>query len=151
MNSASLTVFHVKKMISAQGLIAQFGMCQTKILDFCGCRTHELRHARLALQIILHRKIVKILEFLVWHYLLEIYSLPSVFIDIKMFTRNWPTTGLQIYGGPGSLFHDFKIWPITFQGRGLVDPSFLVVKISHFNKNIHLTVSLLTPQNRKYK
>ena len=25
-------------------------------------------------------------------------------------------TGLQIYGGPGSLSHDFKIWPITFQG-----------------------------------
>ena len=27
-------------------------------------------------------------------------------------------TGLQIYGGPGSLSHDFKIWPITFQGSG---------------------------------
>ena len=26
--------------------------------------------------------------------------------------------GLQIYGGPGSLSHDFKIWPITFQGSG---------------------------------
>ena len=25
-------------------------------------------------------------------------------------------TGLQIYGGPGSLSHDFKIWPITFLG-----------------------------------
>ena len=25
-------------------------------------------------------------------------------------------SGLQIYGGPGSLSHDFKIWPITFQG-----------------------------------
>ena len=24
--------------------------------------------------------------------------------------------GLQIYGGCGSLSHDFKIWPITFQG-----------------------------------
>ena len=24
--------------------------------------------------------------------------------------------GLQIYDGPGSLSHDFKIWPITFQG-----------------------------------
>ena len=28
------------------------------------------------------------------------------------------TPGLQIYGGPGSLSHDFKIWPITFQGSG---------------------------------
>ena len=23
-------------------------------------------------------------------------------------------SALQIYGGPGSLSHDFKIWPITF-------------------------------------
>ena len=57
--------------------------------------------------------------------------------------------GLQIYGGPGSLSHDFKIWPVTFRGSGPVDPSFLVVKKSHFNKNIHLTASLRTPQNRK--
>ena len=39
--------------------------------------------------------------------------------------------GLQIYGGPGSLSHDFKIWP---KAVGPVDPSFLVVKKSHFNK-----------------
>ena len=31
-------------------------------------------------------------------------------------------TGLQIYGGPGSLFHDFQIWPITFQGSGPSGP-----------------------------
>ena len=30
--------------------------------------------------------------------------------------------GLQIYGGPGSLSHDFKIWPITFQGCGPSGP-----------------------------
>ena len=30
--------------------------------------------------------------------------------------------GLQIYGGPGSLSHDFKIWPITFQGSGPSGP-----------------------------
>ena len=59
-------------------------------------------------------------------------------------------SGLQIYGGPGSLSHDFKIWLITFQGSGPVDPSFLIVKKSHLIKNIHLTVSLQTPQNRKY-
>ena len=29
---------------------------------------------------------------------------------------------LQIYGGPGSLSHDFKIWPITFQGSGPSGP-----------------------------
>ena len=32
------------------------------------------------------------------------------------------STGLQIYGGPGSLSHDFKIWPITFQGSGPSGP-----------------------------
>ena len=31
-------------------------------------------------------------------------------------------SGLQIYGGPGSLSHDFKIWPITFQGSGPSGP-----------------------------
>ena len=30
--------------------------------------------------------------------------------------------GLPIYGGPGSLFHDFKIRPITFQGSGPSGP-----------------------------
>ena len=59
-----------------------------------------------------------------------------------------PCTGLQIYGGPGSLSHDFKIWPITFQGSGPSGPILLVVKISHFDKNIHLTASLQIPQNR---
>ena len=31
-------------------------------------------------------------------------------------------TGLQIYGGPGSLSHDLKIRPITFQGSGPSGP-----------------------------
>ena len=26
--------------------------------------------------------------------------------------------GLQVYGGLGSLSHDFEIWPIIFQGSG---------------------------------
>ena len=43
-----------------------------------------------------------------------------------------------------------KYGPSLSKAVGPVDPSFLVVKISHFNKNIHLTASLLTPQNRKY-
>ena len=38
------------------------------------------------------------------------------------------STGLRINGGPGSLSHDFKIWPITFQGSGPSGPFFLVVK-----------------------
>ena len=52
-------------------------------------------------------------------------------------------SGLQIYCGPGSMSHDFKIWPITFQGSGPSGVlSFLVVKKSLFNRNIHLTRSL---------
>ena len=31
-------------------------------------------------------------------------------------------SGLQIYGGPGSLSYDSKIWPITFQGSGPSEP-----------------------------
>ena len=57
-------------------------------------------------------------------------------------------SGLQIYGGPGSLSHDFNIWPITFKAAGPVDPSFLVLKNSHLNKNIILQQSM---NSRKQK
>ena len=43
-----------------------------------------------------------------------------------------------------------KYGPSLSKAVGPVDPSFLVVKKSHFNKNIHLTASLQTAQNRKY-
>ena len=40
-------------------------------------------------------------------------------IIITIFAQNdCIFAGLQIYGGPGPLPHDFKIWPITFQGSG---------------------------------
>ena len=53
------------------------------------------------------------------------------------------SSGHQIYGGPGSLSMISKYGPSLSKALGPVDPSFLVVKISHFNKkNIHLTVSL---------
>ena len=29
---------------------------------------------------------------------------------------------LKIYGGPRSLSHDFKIWPVTFKGSGPSEP-----------------------------
>ena len=45
----------------------------------------------------------------------------------------------QIYGGPGSLSHDFKIWPITSKAVGPVDPFILVVKKSYFNKTFQRT------------
>ena len=60
------------------------------------------------------------------------------------------SAGLQIYGGPGSLSHNFKIWPITFQGSGPSGPILFSFEKSHFNKNIHLKTSLQTPQKRKY-
>ena len=42
-----------------------------------------------------------------------------------------------------------KYGPSLSKAAGPVDQSFLVVKKSYFNKNIHLTASLQTPQNRK--
>ena len=43
-----------------------------------------------------------------------------------------------------------KYGPSLSKAVGQADPSFLVVKKSHFDKNINLTASLRTPQNRKY-
>ena len=51
--------------------------------------------------------------------------------------------------GPGHCPMITKYGPSLFKAVGPVDPSFLVVKKSHINKNIHLTASLQTPQNRK--
>ena len=45
----------------------------------------------------------------------------NVFMERKS-ERSYTFTGLQIYGGPGSLSRDFKIWPITFQGSGPSEP-----------------------------
>ena len=59
---------------------------------------------------------------------------------IGFYNTDLDYTGLQIYGGLGSLSHDFKIWPIM----GPVDPSFLVVKkisLTLIKKN-HLTARL---------
>ena len=51
----------------------------------------------------------------------------------KIFTCAF--AGLQIYAGPGSLSHAFKIWPITFQGSGPSGPIlFSCEKLSNFNK-----------------
>ena len=51
--------------------------------------------------------------------------------------------------GPGHCPMISKFGPSLSKAVGPVDSSFLVVKKSH-NKNIHLTASLRTPQNRKY-
>ena len=52
--------------------------------------------------------------------------------------------------GPGHCPMISKGGPTLSKAVGPVDQFFLVVKKSHFNKNIHLTASLRTPQNRKY-
>ena len=46
-------------------------------------------------------------------------------------SQSAPVAGLQIYGVPESLSHDFKYDPSLSKA---VDPSFLVVKEYHFNK-----------------
>ena len=43
-----------------------------------------------------------------------------------------------------------KYSPSLSKPVGPVNPSFSVVKKSHFNKDINLTASLRAPQNRKY-
>ena len=56
------------------------------------------------------------------------FGVRSRFLDVIYGVRppnGSPDTGLQIYGGPGSLSHDFKIWPITFQGSGPCGPILL--------------------------
>ena len=44
--------------------------------------------------------------------------------------------------GPGHCPMILKYGPSLSKAVGPVDPSFLVVKKSHFNKNVHLTASL---------
>ena len=52
--------------------------------------------------------------------------------------------------GPGHCPMISKYGTSLSKSVGPVDPSFLVVKKSHFKKNIHLIASLRTPQNTKY-
>ena len=68
------------------------------------------------------------LSYLLVYYLLWTSVEPKhkVWKDIR--ERIWKFStyaGLQIYGGPGSLSHDFKKWPITFQGSGPSGPILL--------------------------
>ena len=52
--------------------------------------------------------------------------------QIETFGDNF--AGLQIYGWPGSLSHNFKIRPITFQGSGPSGPILFSCEKSHFIK-----------------
>ena len=61
-----------------------------------------------------------------------------------------PDQAFRFMVGPGHCPIISKYGTSLSKAVGPVDPSFLVVKKSHFNKNIHLTASLRTPQNRKY-
>ena len=59
------------------------------------------------------------------------------------------TQAFRFMVGPGHCPMISMYGPSLSKAVGPVDPSFLVVKKSHFNENIHLTDSLPTPQNRK--
>ena len=72
------------------------------------------------------------------------------YVFLKDFINIYIYTGLQIMVGPGHCPMISKYGPSLSKAVGPVDPSFLVVKKSHFNKNIHLTASLRTPQIRMY-
>ena len=46
----------------------------------------------------------------------------AIFLHTLLGLYTYIFPGFQIYGGPGSLSHDFKIWPITLQGSGPSGP-----------------------------
>ena len=83
------------------------------------------------------------LEIIACDPLIHVYTIdhPKVNISSQK-EESISASGLQIYGGPGSLSHDFKIWPITFQGSGPSGPILFRCEKISLNKNIHLTASL---------
>ena len=63
------------------------------------------------------------------------YPCLTIIIEVLiLYSLSMHCTGLQIYVGPGSLSHDFKIWPITFQGSGPSGHILFSCDKSHFNK-----------------
>ena len=76
---------------------------------------------------------------------------PAEGIDIEhslLFSSQFQTFRFMV--GPGDCPMISKYGLSLSKTGGSADPSFLVVKKSHFNKNIHFTACLQTPQNRKY-
>ena len=73
------------------------------------------------------------------YYIIEKFVLPSIYLQAFRFMV-----------GLGHCPMISKYGPSLSKAVGPVDPSFLVVKKSHLKKNIHLTVSLRAPQNRKF-
>ena len=51
-------------------------------------------------------------------------SLTIIIGVLILYSLSMHCTGLQIYGRPGSLSHDFKVWSITFQGSRPSGPSY---------------------------
>ena len=60
------------------------------------------------------------------------------------------TQAFRFMVGPGHCPMISKYGPSLSKAVGPVDSSFLVEKMSHFNKNIHLIASLQTLKDRKY-
>ena len=65
--------------------------------------------------------VIKVVEQLC-QYLLDNSMLTLLSSNFVLYLDDVANSGLQIYGGPGSLSHGFKIWPITFQGNGPSGP-----------------------------
>ena len=81
---------------------------------------------------------------------LTFYSLPQRHC-IRFSAELFPIIqAFRFMVGPGHCPMISKYGPSLSKTVGPVDPSFLVVKKSHFNKNNHLPASLCTPQNRNY-
>ena len=77
----------------------------------------------------------------------EVYSV--MFFFLQYTNQTYRGTVFQAFRFKVGLGHCpmiSKYGPYVFKA---VDPSFLVVKKSHSNENIHLTASLQTQQNRK--
>ena len=85
----------------------------------------RVKHTKLGIRLQLFNQCFQI-SILISKYLkLSEYELLSFYSIIQAF---------RFMGWPGSLSHDFKIWPITFQGSGPSGPILFICEKSHFNK-----------------
>ena len=78
------------------------------------------------------------------------YLITGANFDVKSVPNRLHIQAFRCMVGLGHCSMISKYGPSLFKAVGPVDPSFLAVKKSNCNINIHLTTSLRTPQNRKY-
>ena len=93
--------------------------CLNGFLGFC----HSVQWVLNISMVYAQSKITSIILDDIWQFLYtDSFTLSDMVLLINSDFPGMICTGLQIYGGPGSLSHDFKIWPITFQGSGPSGP-----------------------------